>query len=141
MKFLGLDVVGGILRDVVGLFADGLKHKRKIKEAQVMSQIQFIQNEQLAEHNWDNTAQQNAGSSWKDEWFVLLLSFPLIGAFVPNLQPYVEEGFKNLEAMPDYYKMFLATAVGASFGYKAIAKPFIQKMVPGVKLPEQQPKP
>ena len=128
MKMLGLDFVGGILKDVVGIFADGLKHKRKIKEAQVMSQIQFIQNAQLAEHNWDNTAQQNAGNSIKDEWFVLLLSFPLIGAFVPSLQPYVEEGFKNLETMPTYYQAFLATAVGASFGYKAVAKPFIKKL-------------
>lgn len=128
MKFLGLDVIGGILRDAFGIFADGLKHKRKLKEAQVMSQIQFIQNAQLAEHNWDNTAQNNAGNSIKDEWFVLLLSFPLIGAFVPDLQPYVEQGFKNLEEMPTYYQAFLATAVGASFGYKAVAKPFIQKL-------------
>lgn len=128
MKFLGIDVIGGILRDAFGIFADGLKHKRKLKEAQVMSQIQFIQNAQLAEHNWDNTAQRNAGSSWKDEFYVLLLSFPLIGAFVPGLQVYVEEGFRNLDTMPDYYKAFLGTAIGASFGYKALAKPFVEKL-------------
>ena len=128
MKFLRLDVIGGILRDAFGIFADGLKHKRKLKEAQVMSQIQFIQNAQLAEQQWDNTAQNNAGNSWKDEFYVLLFSFPLIGAFVPGLQPYVEEGFKNLDDMPTYYQAFLATAVGASFGYKAVAKPFIQKL-------------
>jgi len=136
MKYFGLDVIGGVFRDVIGIFADGLKHKRKLKEAEVMSRIQFIQNAQLAEIGWDNTAQQNAGSSWKDEWFVLLLSFPLIGAFVPNLQPYVEAGFANLETMPDYYKAFLATAVGASFGYKAVAKPFINKLV-GANLPSK----
>lgn len=131
MKWLGVDVIGGIFRDVVGIFADGLKHKRKLKEAEVMSRIQFIQNAQLAEHNWDNTAQQGAMSSWKDEWFVILLSFPLIGAFVPGLQPYVMEGFSNLDAMPDYYKAFLATAVAASFGYKALAKPFVSKIGAG----------
>ncbi|MCH2199753.1 MAG: hypothetical protein MK081_13320 [Flavobacteriales bacterium] len=128
MKYFGLDVIGGVFRDVIGIFADGLKHKRQLKEAEVLSRIQFIQNAQLAEINWDNTAQQNAGSSWKDEWFVLLLSFPLVGAFVPNLQPYVEQGFQNLDAMPDYYKAFLATAVSASFGYKALAKPFVEKL-------------
>lgn len=75
-----------------------------------------------------------------------MLRDPIGGAAV-NLCPaerpqdIYTEVFKNLEAMPDYYKMFLATAVGASFGYKAIAKPFIQKMVPGSKSPEQQPKP
>lgn len=128
MKWLGMDVIGGIFRDVVGIFADGLKHKRKIKEAEVMSRIQFIQNAQLAEHNWDNTAQSNSGSSWKDEFYVLLLSFPLIAAFVPGMQVYVEEGFRNLDAMPDYYKAFLATAISASFGYKALAKPFVEKL-------------
>lgn len=137
MKFLGLDVIGGIIRDVVGIFGDGLKHKRQLKEAQVLSQIQFIQNQQMAEIQWDNSAQNNAGSSWKDEWFVLLLSFPLIGAFVPSLQPYVEQGFQNLDTMPDYYKAFLATAVSASFGYKALAKPFVDKMAG--KTPSKNP--
>lgn len=126
-------MLGGILRDVVGIFADGLRHKRAIREAEVMSRIEFVRQKQLAEIDWDITAQQNAGNSWKDEWFVLLLSFPLIGAFVPQLQPYVEQGFANLAAMPDYYKAFLATAVGASFGYRALAQPFINKMTAGVQ--------
>ena len=121
-------MLGGILRDVVGIFADGLRHKRAIREAEVMSRIEFTRRKQLAEIDWDITAQQNAGNSWSDEWFVLLLSFPLIGAFVPGLQPYVQEGFRQLDLMPDYYKAFLATAVGASFGYRALAQPFIDKM-------------
>ena len=123
-----LTMIGGILRDVVGIFADGLRHKREIREAEVQSKIEFMRRQQLAEIDWDITAQQNAGNSWKDEWFVLLLSFPLIGAFVPSLQPYVQEGFRQLDLMPDYYKAFLATAVGASFGYRALAQPFINKM-------------
>lgn len=123
-----LTMIGGILRDVVGIFADGLRHKREIREAEVQSKIEFMRRQQLAEIDWDIAAQQNAGNSWSDEWFVLLLSFPLIGAFVPSIQPYVQEGFRQLDLMPDYYKAFLATAVGASFGYRALAQPFINKL-------------
>jgi len=123
-----INLVGGIIRDVVGIFADNLASKRKIKEAETQARIDHIRSAQQAEQKWDVVAQEGAKGSWKDEWFVLLLSVPLVGAFIPELQPYISDGFAHLDQMPDYYKAFLATAIGASFGYKAIAKPFIQKL-------------
>jgi len=60
-------------------------------------------------------------SSWKDEWFVVILSIPMIGAFIPDLVPYIQRGFEVLETMPDYYKGFLGAAIAASFGIKTLA--------------------
>ena len=61
-------------------------------------------------------------SSWTQEWFSLLLSIPMFGAFVPDMVPYIVEGFAVLETMPDYYKAYLGAAMATAFGIKALAK-------------------
>lgn len=75
-----------------------------------------------AEKDWDLTQAGNSGSSWKDEWFVIVLSIPMVGAFIPSMVPHMQEGFVVLGSMPDYYKGFLGAAIGASFGIKALSK-------------------
>lgn len=69
---------------------------------------------------WDEIQAQNSGASWKDEWFTILLSIPLIGAFYPPLLPSVLAGFDALTKMPEFYQYMLFLAVGASFGYRGI---------------------
>jgi hypothetical protein len=36
--------------------------------------------------------------------------------------PYIHEGFRVLNDMPDFYKGFLGAAIAASFGIKALTK-------------------
>ena len=45
-----------------------------------------------------------------------------VGAFVPTMVPYIHEGFRVLNDMPDFYKGFLGAAIAASFGIKALTK-------------------
>ena len=61
---------------------------------------------------------QGSQVSWKDEWFTILLSIPAILAFIPGAVGYVEQGFKALNGMPDWYKAAFGLAVAASFGYR-----------------------
>ena len=46
--------------------------------------------EARAEHSasWDEIAQQNSSTSWKDEYLTLLISIPLIMCFIPSLVPF-----------------------------------------------------
>ena len=78
-----------------------------------------------ADIEWDLKWADQAGSSWKDEFMLLLWSFPLIGLFVPGIRPYVMEGF-------DYLKLFNAEAgywymagwaiiFSATFGFRQAA--------------------
>lgn len=71
--------------------------------------------------DWDATQANNANASWKDEWFAIVLSVPMIGAFIPDFVPYIQEGFNVLNDMPDYYKAFLGGAIAASFGIKTLS--------------------
>ena len=76
--------------------------------------------EARAEHSasWDEIAQTNSSTSWKDEYLTLLISIPLIMCFIPSLVPYVREGFAVLDTMPTWYQYTFSVIVAASFGVR-----------------------
>ena len=61
-------------------------------------------------------------ASWKDEWFTILFSIPLVCAFFPSMVPAIMDGFAALDKMPVYYKAFLGSAVTAAFGLRVVDK-------------------
>jgi len=107
-----------LIGPVVDLFKTEMKNKAEEKQAVHARKLKSIE----IEGSWDDIQASNASGSWKDEWFTVLLSIPLIGAFYPDALPHVIAGFEALDSMPDFYKMFLGAAVGASFGIKALSK-------------------
>ena len=111
--------ITALISTLGGLAADWLNNKREEKNNIHQAKMQRIANDQ----QWDIMQAENAGTSFKDEWFTILLSIPLVGAFV-GYRDEVAAGFATLEGMPDYYKMFLAAAVAASFGMKSLAGVF-----------------
>lgn len=107
-----------IIAPVAKLIGGWLKNKAEEKQALHERKLETIKHEA----NWDNIQASNSGSSLKDEWFTLLFSVPLVMAFVPEAVHIVEDGFKVLESMPDWYKAFLGAAVAASFGIRTLSK-------------------
>lgn len=106
-------LVGPITELIGGYF----KRRSEEKQATHERKLEAIKHES----NWDTIQATNAGTSWKDEWFTVLFSVPLVLAFVPQAVPLVREGFAVLESMPDWYKAFLGAAVAASFGIRTLA--------------------
>lgn len=107
-----------IIAPLASLLGGWLKNKAEEKQALHERKLETIKHEA----NWDNIQATNAGTSWKDEWFTILFSVPLVMAFIPEAVPLVSEGFKVLEGMPDWYKAFLGAAVAASFGIRTLSK-------------------
>lgn len=105
-----------VVKIVAGLVLDHFKSKREEKRAIHERRMQVIANDQ--EIDLWNT--RNAGDSWKDEYWTLILSIPAIGAFFPEWVPRITEGFAALETMPDWYVMSVLASIGASFGYRAL---------------------
>ena len=64
------------------------------------------------------------GDSWRDEWFTILLSIPLIIVFIsiffdkPDWILKLKEGFMTLDELPDWYIWALMAAIASSFGLK-----------------------
>ena len=105
-----LQIIGGLATTWMQGKAEEVKVKQEVK-------IKAMQSEE----NWEKMMAEGSKTSWKDEWFVIVLSIPMIGAFIPSLVPYIQEGFAVLDTMPEYYKGFLAAAIAASFGIKGLA--------------------
>lgn len=105
-----LTMIGGLATSWIQGKADEAKAKQEVK-------LKAMQQEE----NWEKIMAEGSQTSWKDEWFTVVLSIPMICAFIPSLVPYISEGFRVLDTMPEYYKGFLAAAIAASFGLKGLA--------------------
>jgi hypothetical protein len=107
-----------LIAPISNLIGGWLKNKAEEKQALHERKLETIKHEA----NWDNIQATNSGTSFKDEWFTLLFSVPLVMAFIPEMVPVVSAGFDVLEGMPDWYKAFLGAAVAASFGIRTLSK-------------------
>lgn len=76
--------------------------------------------DKLAE--WEAIQAENSKGSWKDEFWTLVLSIPLIFAFYPDAVPVIKAGFNVIAEMPTFYQYWLGIAVTSSFGIKILKK-------------------
>ena len=106
-----------LLSTLGGLASSWLTNKAEKQQAKHVQSLEVIKQTT----NWETVQAEASSSSWKDEWFTIILSVPLVMCFIPSLVPYVKEGFAVLESMPDFYKGFLGAAIAASFGIKTLA--------------------
>jgi len=117
----------GLIKTLVGVGGTFLQGKMENKKAEIEGRNNAIQEKLKQSGTWDEIHAKNSGESWKDEWFTLLFSIPLVLAFIPSAVPYVEKGFIVLELMPDWYKQALAVLVAASVGYQKLTQLFTKK--------------
>ena len=124
---------------LVGIFSGGMNivsewvkgwQQRKIMQAQhkvKMAELKIEGAEARAlmdkqqEVAWDQAMSQGSMTSWKDEYWTIILSIPMIGCFIPKVAPYILDGFKVLQETPDWYKAAVGLAIGAAFGYRKFA--------------------
>jgi uncharacterized membrane protein AbrB (regulator of aidB expression) len=124
-----ITILASIIPNIVGIFADKLKGKRELEKAKVESKlrvneavttanIDLAQAKQFADIKWEEAQVQAAGTSWKDEWFTVIISIPLVLVFVPFMVPHVLAGFEALEQTPEWYQLCVLIAIGSSFGVR-----------------------
>ena len=117
-----------MLRMLIGpamdLAKDFVKGKAEEKKAIQERKLNAIQNDA----DWENKMADATKGSWKDEWFSLILSAPLIAvawSVATGNDEIVErmnDAFAALNALPDWYQYLLFIAVSASFGLKSADK-------------------
>lgn len=113
-----------LIGPAVDLAKDFIKGKADEKKAIQKRKIATIQNDA----DWEAKMASGAEKSWKDEWFSVLLSLPLIGVAYsvivddPQIISRVNEGFAALSQLPEWYQYLLFIAVSASFGLKSADK-------------------
>tara|TARA_B110000444_G_C18771087_1_gene562556 strand:+ start:489 stop:863 length:375 start_codon:yes stop_codon:yes gene_type:complete len=120
----------GLISPLVGLVSsfvkgkqDLAKVKQKAKLVTITADAEVKRKVASGEIAWDNKMANASANSWKDEYLTILVSIPLILAFV-GYEDVVMRGFVALEAMPDFYKTAVGVVFAASFGVKAMTKMF-----------------
>jgi len=113
-----------LIGPAVDLAKDFIKGKADEKKAIQERKIATIQNDA----DWEAKMASGAEKSWKDEWFSVLLSLPLIGVAYsvivddPQIISRVNEGFAALSQLPEWYQYLLFIAVSGSYGLKSADK-------------------
>ncbi|MNQ48938.1 hypothetical protein D3C85_628260 [compost metagenome] len=97
-----------------------LKGRKEIQQAAIQREVQVLQNEA----NWDAVQAEASKASWKDEWLTILISIPMILAFIPGMKDEVMNGFSVLEACPIWYQYLIGVVFAASFGIKKVTDIF-----------------
>jgi len=113
-----------LLGPALELGKDFLKGKAEEKKALQQRKINAIQNDA----DWESKMADATKNSWKDEWFSLILSAPLIAVAYSvamddsQIIDRMNEAFSALNALPEWYQYLLFIAVSASFGLKSADK-------------------
>jgi len=116
-----LQALIGPISNLVGGF---MKNKAEEKQAKHQAKMNVIQNDA----NWEQTMAAASGSSWKDEFWTLVLSVPLfmVGYAIASgdvtVIDRVQLGFAALSELPEWYQYLLFIAISSSFGIRGVSK-------------------
>ena len=102
---------------VLGIGGDYLKAKATLKQTKVEGEIAIVNQKAESIATWEQTHAEGSKSSWKDEFWTIVWSVPVIMCFA-GFSDEAKEGFEALAGMPDWYTYVLMTIVLASFGIR-----------------------
>jgi hypothetical protein len=122
-----MSILGSVLGSLGGKVVEAIdsrgqrKHEQKVQALELeklrhSKQIELIQNGQQLDNAWELEQIKNSG--WKDEFVLLLLSIPLVMSFIPEMQPYVVEGFAALSTTPEWYQWLILAVFTAVYGIR-----------------------
>ncbi|CAB4138745.1 hypothetical protein UFOVP344_17 [uncultured Caudovirales phage] len=129
-------MIGLLLKELFGIGAGYLEGRRKLKEVKVEAETRVLvaraeaevarlSKAQDAEIAWDNTAVSQMDRSWKDEYLTLLLSAPIILAFLGDWgRKAAADGFAAISNVPEWYMVAFMASIAASFGVRALVDRF-----------------
>ena len=129
---LGSAIVSGIS----GYFKD----KNEIKKVQVEadkllimaeaeSKAKRLEREAEMDYDLDRIAMQNMDKTWKDEFLLILFSIPIAMCFFPEYRQYVEDGFKTLNIIPEWFMYIYVTMIVVIYGMRGMLKMVLQLMI------------
>ena len=114
----------GLLGTVAKGAVDVIKTRTETKKLMAQAEQTHIRKMAEGEIDYAIATQKNMAESWRDEWFTIILSIPLLivfGAIFFGKYEWIDklkEGFQTLDSLPDWYIWALMAAIASSFGLK-----------------------
>jgi hypothetical protein len=117
-----LQALIGPVANLAGSWLQGKADKNaanaELKLTEAKAKAQILLSEKTSVADWERIMAEGSRSSWKDEWFVIILSIPLVLCWIPGAEGWVDRGFEQLNKAPDWYFYSLGLAISASFGVR-----------------------
>jgi len=117
-------MIWNLLGTVAKGAVDVIKTKTETKKLMAEAEQTHIRKMAEGEIEYAIASQKNMQNSWRDEWFTIILSIPLLivfGAIFFGKYEWIDklkEGFQTLDSLPDWYIWALMAAIASSFGLK-----------------------
>ncbi|MEO0486331.1 MAG: hypothetical protein AAF092_10515 [Pseudomonadota bacterium] len=108
-----------LLMGALGFGGKVYEARQKLKVAKLEAEAVIATKRADSDAAWEGRAAQNAATSWLDEYWTVILSLPLIAAFV-GFNDFVEAGFENLEGAPAWYQWAVLASISFAFARKTI---------------------
>lgn len=121
LQFLGLiPKLFGAAKGAYKTYQEGKNLKKRL---QIQHDIKKLEANEKAlsegrkqDTDWELASLKN--SSWKDEFWTIMIALPLPFVWFPKTQEAVLKGFEILNQTPDWYRWLLVTIVLAAFGIR-----------------------
>jgi len=113
-----------LLGPVAGLAKTWMNNRHEQSQAKHQAKMQVISNTAT----WEEKMADASANSWKDEWFAILLSAPIVAVLYgvgfndPAVMGRVHDAFEALGNLPEWYQYLLFIAVTSSFGIRGADK-------------------
>ena len=113
-------LAGTVLKGVVDVVKTKTETKKLIAKAEQTHAMKMAE----GEIEYSIAAQKNMKDSWRDEWFTVILSLPLLIVFAGiffGKEDWIiklKEGFDTLNQLPEWYIWALMASIASSFGLK-----------------------
>jgi hypothetical protein len=115
-------LLGPIVEGFTGLWKGRQERKARKNEldnAIHMQKIEYVKLGRVAEVEWNKSSINKAG--WRPGFLTIVLTAPMILVFVPDMVPYIKEGFAVLDTTPVWYRSAIAVMISSAFGMKKFA--------------------
>lgn len=120
-----LSLLGGIPEAIASYFskrqeikAAEAARKEEFAQALHVRNLDLIEKGLTADMNWEMEFARQAATSWKDEYTLIVVSLPLIMAFIPGLAAYVKLGFDAFAGTPVWYQVMVQVIFYATYGIR-----------------------
>lgn len=129
---LGTAIISGI----TGYFKDKNEIKKVEVEAEKMlvlakaeAEANKMKRESEQDYDLDKIAMNAMDKSWKDEFLLILFSIPIAMCFFPEYRQYVEDGFKTLKIIPEWFMYIYVAMIVVIYGLRGLLRMFLQLMI------------
>ena len=113
-----------LIGPIAGLAKTWINNRHEQSQAKHVAKMEVIKNTAT----WEQEMAAASATSWKDEWFTILLSSPIVvliwGVSMNDMDVIQRIGFAfgELDKLPSWYQYLLYVAVTASFGIRGADK-------------------